>query len=80
LQELVATDAEGFKFVNYSNITALLVEAMKEQQKTIEKLEKEKEEMSNQNSDIINRLEKVEALLNSSAKNNIKPYRAFIYV
>jgi hypothetical protein len=35
--ELVATDAEGYKSLNYSRLTAILVEAMKEQQKLIQK-------------------------------------------
>ncbi|MCZ6820330.1 MAG: tail fiber domain-containing protein [Calditrichaeota bacterium] len=33
--ELVKTDSEGYKTVAYSNVTALLIEAVKEQKKTI---------------------------------------------
>jgi hypothetical protein len=35
--ELVATDTEGYKSLNYSRMTAILVEAMKEQQQLIQK-------------------------------------------
>ena len=39
--ELVATDENGMKSVAYSNLVAPLVEAVKEQQKEIEKLKEE---------------------------------------
>jgi hypothetical protein len=38
LPEVVCEDADGFKSVDYGNITALLIEAIKEQQTTIESL------------------------------------------
>ncbi len=37
---VVATDTEGYKSLAYDRLVALLVEAVKEQQKTIEELEK----------------------------------------
>jgi hypothetical protein len=37
--EMVHTDEDGYKFVRYSQISALLIEAMKEQQAHIEALE-----------------------------------------
>jgi hypothetical protein len=39
--EVVNTDADGYKYVSYPNMTALLVEAIKEQQREIEKLKEE---------------------------------------
>lgn len=38
--ELVATNPDGYKGVSYQHLTALLIEAMKEQQKQIEELKK----------------------------------------
>jgi hypothetical protein len=38
LPEVVHTDAAGYKSVEYAKISALLVEAIKEQQKMIEEL------------------------------------------
>lgn len=40
IPELVSTDKDGFKSVQYANITAVLVEAVKEQQTQIETLRK----------------------------------------
>ena len=38
IPEVVNTDYDGFKSVNYSNLVALLIEGMKEQQQEIERL------------------------------------------
>ncbi|MGB0368491.1 MAG: hypothetical protein ACPGD8_03740, partial [Flavobacteriales bacterium] len=38
--ELVATDADGYKSVQYSHLVPVLIEAIKEQQKTIANLDK----------------------------------------
>ena len=43
--ELVVTDNEGFKAVKYENLTPLLIEAIKEQNKKIEELEAKLKEM-----------------------------------
>ena len=43
LPELVKTDDEGYKSVAYQNIVAVLIEAVKEQQSSIDKLKKEVE-------------------------------------
>jgi uncharacterized protein YlxW (UPF0749 family) len=40
LPDLVSTDTEGYKSVKYANVTAVLVEAVKEQQTQIESLKK----------------------------------------
>ena len=41
LPEVVHTNAEGMKSVAYGNIAGLLIEAIKEQQQTIENLQKQ---------------------------------------
>ena len=51
--ELVLTDAEGYKSVDYSKITPVLVQALKEQNKEIVSLKE-------QNAAILKRLEKIE--------------------
>ena len=35
--EIVSTDSEGYKSLNYSRLTPILVEAIKEQQKLIQR-------------------------------------------
>jgi hypothetical protein len=45
MPELVLTDDEGIKSVKYIQFTALLLEALKEQQRTIEKLQGELDDM-----------------------------------
>ena len=51
--ELVKTDAEGYKSVAYQNMVAVLIEAVKEQQKSINELKKEVEKLkSNQNIEV----------------------------
>lgn len=41
LPELVSTDAQGYKSVNYAQLTPVLIEALKEQQRQIEDLRQE---------------------------------------
>lgn len=48
MPELVHTDNEGYKSVEYSNMVAVLIEAMKEQQKQIESLKAEIKLIKNQ--------------------------------
>jgi hypothetical protein len=48
LPELVTTNSEGFKAVSYQNMSAVLVEAVKEQQKTIEQQQTELEQVKRQ--------------------------------
>ncbi len=66
--ELVNTDNDGYKSVSYEKLTPILIEAIKEQQKEIEQLKKDKAETAELNSDLLNRLEKVEAKLNNTAE------------
>ena len=54
IPELVKTDAEGYKAVSYEKLTAVLVEALKEQQKEIEQYKSKQKELENR----ISRLEK----------------------
>ncbi len=49
LREVVLTDSAGFKSVDYSRLTPVLVEAMKEQQKMIEQLQKDNETLKQSN-------------------------------
>ena len=56
LPELVNTDANGYKSVEYSRVVAVLIEAMKEQQKTID----EQKDMIN---DLNERITKLEELI-----------------
>jgi hypothetical protein len=77
--ELVMTDAEGYKSVDYSRLTPLLVEALKEQQRLIEKqggmLQKQDAELlklkvSNETmrTEYDDRLKKLEAIIGQEAK------------
>jgi hypothetical protein len=46
--ELVGTDGDGFKSVEYSTLAPILIEAMKEQQQQIETLKNDKAELQSQ--------------------------------
>ncbi len=50
--ELVTTDKNGYKSVDYSRLTPILVEAMKEQQKKIEELEAQVKNSATQTDDL----------------------------
>lgn len=78
LPELVHIKEDGFKAVNYAEISAVLVEAVKELSQEIEALKREnsnlKAELTNVEA-MENRLAQIEALLNSAnpaIKNNQK--------
>jgi len=45
LPEIVSTDEDGFKSVKYGNLTALLIQAVKEQQEQIEELKQQVKEI-----------------------------------
>ncbi len=52
--ELVQTDSEGYKSVAYQNLVPILIEAIKEQQKSIDELKREITELKqNKNSDYV---------------------------
>ncbi|RMG76308.1 MAG: tail fiber domain-containing protein [Bacteroidetes bacterium] len=61
LPEVVNTDEEGYKSVEYSKLVAVLIEAMKEQQKQIAELQQQNTLLQTQNSGILERMEKLEA-------------------
>ena len=50
IPEVVHEDADGYKSISYPNITAVLVEAIKEQQNDINKLKEQVKELQNGNS------------------------------
>ena len=63
IPELVKMNDEGFKAVSYANLTAHLVEAIKEQQKIIDILKLEQSEQDTEISDLQNRLAKLEVFV-----------------
>ncbi len=58
---------DGYKGINYAEVTAVLVEAVKEQQKLIEKLHTENHRLQTDNDQIISRIEKLEGLMSNYA-------------
>ncbi|MBA7705930.1 hypothetical protein ES703_114772 [subsurface metagenome] len=52
IPEVVKTNDEGYKLVDYSKLTVVLIEAMKEQQRMIEELQKENRELLQLKSEI----------------------------
>ncbi len=62
--EMVVTDENGYKSVDYSRFTPVLVEALKEQQKMIEALQINNEVLKNKNEKLESRLDKIEQILN----------------
>ena len=60
--ELVKTDNEGFKSMDYMSFTAVLLEAMKDQQTQIDALAKENEMLKEQ----LKRIDKIEAMLQNA--------------
>ncbi|MCK4664469.1 MAG: tail fiber domain-containing protein [Bacteroidales bacterium] len=65
--ELIKKDSKGFLSIEYSNMTAVLLQAIKEQQTIIEKQNKENEKLEMQLKQIMERLEKLES--NNKLKN-----------
>jgi len=84
--QVVLTDKDGYKSVDYSKLTPVLVEAIKEQQKIIEELQKVIQQLQEENSQIkqanaqlsaeIKMLnEKVDNLINSLSNDKKLGYR-----
>jgi hypothetical protein len=84
--QVVHTDKDGYKSVDYSKLTPILVEAIKEQQKIIEELQKVIQQLQEENSQIkqanaqlsaeIKMLnEKVDNLINSLSNDKKLGYR-----
>jgi len=61
LPQVVSADASGYKSVDYSKITSVLVEAIKEQQGQIEELREANKNLKLENEMIIKRIEILEA-------------------
>jgi hypothetical protein len=61
--QLVYTDNEGYKRVDYSKLSAVLIEAIKEQQNLIESQQLIIEELRNKNNLIEERLESIESIV-----------------
>ncbi len=66
LPEAVQTNGAGKKYVNYSSVVPLLIEGIKEQQTMMDNLIKENETLKEQNSEIEQRLETLEALVKNT--------------
>ena len=64
LPEAVVTGNDGYKSVNYSNITPLLIEAVKEQQGIISNQQKEIDELKAANSKLQSQIEEILKMLN----------------
>ena len=69
--ELVKTNNEGYKSMDYMSLTAVLLEGLKEQQKEIEELKVANGIQNKENKGLSDRLSRIEALLNveSTASN-----------
>jgi chaperonin cofactor prefoldin len=75
IPEVVLTNADGYKSVDYSKITVVLIEAIKEQQKMILELKNKNENaqtdlktLNNKYNDLNKRFELIESILHSSAQ------------
>jgi len=66
--EMVVTDKDGYKSVDYSRLTPILIEAIKEQQKIIGSMQLAIGSLKSENSQIIKRFQALEAAINSTAK------------
>lgn len=73
--EVVITDVDGYKSMAYDKLTAALVEAIKEQQKMIEQLENDNNQLKTENNTLSDmqksmheRLTKIELLMENVAK------------
>ncbi len=68
LPELVDTKDNGQQYVKYHGVTVLLTEVVKEQQALIEKLSEENRQLKQENDAVVQRLEKIEKLLQEMAE------------
>ncbi|HSN62528.1 MAG TPA: tail fiber domain-containing protein, partial [Ferruginibacter sp.] len=72
--EIVQTNDDGYKAIDYSRLTPVLIEGIKEQQQQIEKLQKENAAIKLQNEKLIIAFEKlnqkVESLANAPKESN----------
>ena len=73
--ELIFTDEQGYKYLDYSHLTPVLIEAIKEQQILIDDLKKENNTIKSQNSVLLKNdetlkaeIEEIKAMLNQQTK------------
>ena len=67
--ELVRTEDNGYKSVNYTGMIPVLLEAIKEQQKIIDKVKAENKDLREENNLLNSRLERIETIVGISAEN-----------
>ncbi len=72
LPEVVMTDNEGFKAVDYSKVTALLTEAVKEQQKQIELLNQKLKQSESANEVVMSELASIKDMILSIQKTKVQ--------
>ncbi|HCD51908.1 MAG TPA: hypothetical protein DEQ34_05645, partial [Balneolaceae bacterium] len=73
--EFVRTDSEGMKSVNYAQMTAVLIEAVKTLNAEIESLKKENNQLQAQvdkTEDLERRLAQIEQMLKSGTNSSVK--------
>lgn len=68
--ELIKTDNEGYKSMDYMSLSAVLLEAIKEQQNEIEALKKQNNQQLSTNNELEARLERIERQLNLKSTAN----------
>jgi trimeric autotransporter adhesin len=68
IPEIVFTDGEGYKSVDYSKMTAVLLEAIKEQQKQIEELKSENISKTEEIQSLKSQIDKIESIQNQLNK------------
>ena len=73
MPELVKTDAEGMMSVNYIGVIPVLVEALKEQHEVIEEKETRIAALEAQNTELKDRLARIEAALGLAAADRQQP-------
>lgn len=61
--ELVSVDERGYLSIGYTRMSAVLLQAIKEQQQQIETLKKEKQDQKEINDQLLQRIEKIEAAI-----------------
>lgn len=65
--ELVSTDAQGYKAVNYAQLAPVLIEAIKEQQRQIEQLRQQQQAQQADYADLLTLKQQLARLLNQPA-------------
>lgn len=69
VQKIVKTDTKGFNGIAYNKLSAVLIEAVKEQQKQIKSQNRENQQLKSELQSVKEKIEQIEALL---AKSGVK--------